>query len=132
VVAAAHDAEAVHDLAAVVAEDVADDPVAVVRVDLVQVHAALHERRAVRAERAGEGLRAARVLRVGLHAAQERRQGLAGRLLGGGLVDPELTGEPAHGDLGEDLVDGAHGRPPGAVGGGAYRRCIEQDVARWC
>jgi hypothetical protein len=62
------------------------------------------------AERAGQGRRAGRVLRVRLQPAEQGRDGLPGRRLRGRLVDPELGGQLGEGDVGEDLVGGAHSR----------------------
>jgi hypothetical protein len=51
----------------------------------------------------------ARILGVRLHAGQQRRQRLPGRLLRRLLVDAELAGQLAHRDLAEEIVDSGHG-----------------------
>jgi hypothetical protein len=108
----AHAAELLDDLVLLGAEHVADDLLPVVRVDLVEVHPALDEPRVVLLHGLGERRGAARVVGVGLDAAQQRGQRGAGRLLRLLLVDAELARQLVQRDLREDVLDCTHDAEP--------------------
>ena len=82
---------------ALVAEHVADDAVAVVLVDVVEVHPALGQVVVVLADGGGEGLRAAGVGGVGLDSPEQRGQRLPGGLLRGALVHAEASARSVSG-----------------------------------
>ena len=98
------------DLLLLVAEDVADDPLAVLLVDPVEVHPALDQVVVVLADGRGEGLRAARIRGVGLDPPEQRGQRLPGGLLRGALVHAEAVREVGQRNAGKNVVDSGHER----------------------
>jgi hypothetical protein len=60
-------------------------------------------------ERSSQRPGAGRILGVGLHSDEKRRDCLTGGLFGGGLINSELRGELIHRNVGQDVLYSSHG-----------------------